>query len=132
MTIKAMKITSLFLASLVFLMAFFASPALAESAIDAAKGGLKTSGASAGFAENRSLTDQVSSIISAALSFLGVIFVILMIYGGFLWMTARGDEGQVTKAKDLITAAVLGLIVVVSAYAISVFVVSRFSEGTLN
>lgn len=61
----------------------------------------------------------IGKIIGIALSFLGLIFFVLMIYGGFLWMSARGDGGQVTKAKDLIEAATIGLIIILSAYAVT-------------
>jgi uncharacterized membrane protein YidH (DUF202 family) len=71
------------------------------------------------------LDERISSIISTFLSFLGVIFMLLMIYGGFNWMTAEGDEGKVEKAKDTIRAAVIGLVIVIAAYAISIFAISR-------
>lgn len=74
----------------------------------------------------------ISDIIGAFLSFLGVIFVILMIYGGYLWMTDRGNEDQVKKAKDLIASAIIGLLIVISAYAISYFVISYFSKGAIE
>ena len=60
-------------------------------------------------------------IIKIFLSLLGVIFIALMLYGGYLWMTARGNQEQVTKAKELITSAVIGLVIVVAAYAITYF-----------
>lgn len=80
---------------------------------------------------NISLDDNVGVIIKSALSFLGVIFLILMIYGGFLWMTASGKEEQVSKAKSIITAAIIGLIIVISAYAISYFVIKKLTSQTL-
>jgi hypothetical protein len=64
----------------------------------------------------------IGKIIGAVLSFIGIIFFILIIYAGFMWMTAGGDEQKVTKAKDLITQAVIGLIVVLAAYAITAFI----------
>ena len=60
-------------------------------------------------------------IIKIFLSLLGVIFVILMLYGGYLWMMARGNQEQVTKAKELITSAVIGLVIVIAAYAVTYF-----------
>jgi len=72
-----------------------------------------------------SLDQRISSFISIFLSFLGVIFMILMLYGGYNWMTAAGDEKKVDKAKDTIRAAVIGLVIVIASYAISVFIVSR-------
>ena len=74
----------------------------------------------------------VGEIIAVVLSFLGVVFLILMIYGGFLWMTAGGSEQRVEKAKKLITAAIIGLIVVVSAYAISHLLVTTLGDETLE
>ncbi|MBU4347780.1 pilin [Patescibacteria group bacterium] len=74
----------------------------------------------------------ISTIIQTALSFLGIVFLILMIYGGYLWMTARGNEQQVEKAKNLLTAAIVGLIIVLAAYTISYFVIQMLGEQTLK
>jgi len=62
------------------------------------------------------------SIIGTALSLISVIFFILIVYGGFLWMTAHGKEETVTKAKDTIIAAIIGLIIVLASFAITNFV----------
>ncbi len=71
------------------------------------------------------LEQRVGEIISIFLGFLGVIFLILMIYAGFNWMTAGGDEEQITKARNTIRAAIIGLLIVVSAYALSVFIIEN-------
>ncbi len=81
------------------------------------------------------LDERISSIISTFLSFLGVIFMLLMIYGGFNWMTAEGDEQKVERAKDTIRAAVIGLVIVIAAYAISIFAISKIwgaGESTIS
>lgn len=67
------------------------------------------------------LTKNIANIISIALSLLGVIFVILTVYGGFLYMTARGNEEQTKKGQAIIVQALIGLIIVLTAYAISYF-----------
>ena len=67
----------------------------------------------------------IGGIIKAAISVLGIVFVLLTVYAGYLWMTARGDEGKVEKAKDTLQRAVIGLIIVISAYAITSFVLTR-------
>jgi len=78
-----------------------------------------------------SLEQRISSIIGIFLSFLGVIFMILMLVAGYNWMTAAGDEQKIDKAKDMIRAAIIGLIIVIAAYAISIFIVSRiWGSGT--
>lgn len=69
----------------------------------------------------------VGSIINAVLTFVGLIFLVLMVYAGFLWMTAAGDEGKIDKSKSIIIAAIIGLVIVMSAYAITYFVTTRLS-----
>ncbi len=74
----------------------------------------------------------IGSIIGYALSFIGILFMGLILYGGYLWMTSYGNTEKVTKAKELIVDAVIGLIIVVAAYTITNFVVSAIlgSVGT--
>ncbi len=76
------------------------------------------------------LNNPIAMIIQVVLSFLGVIFFIIMIYAGFLWMTAGGNEEQLTKAKNLLKNGTIGLLIVLAAYAITYFVVSQFGEAT--
>lgn len=76
----------------------------------------------AGYADNVTVGTVVGTIIKAFLGLLGIIFVILMIVAGFNWMTAGGDEAKIEKATSTIRSAVIGLIIVVAAYAITYFV----------
>jgi len=69
-----------------------------------------------------SLSNVVSKIIEIVLSFVGVIFLVLLIYGGYTWMIARGNEQQVEKAKSIIINAIIGLVIVMAAYAITALV----------
>ena len=64
----------------------------------------------------------LGSVIGAALSFIGILFFVLMIYGGITWMTAAGNQQQIDKAKNLIISAIIGLIIVMAAYAITSFI----------
>ncbi|HNX11266.1 MAG TPA: hypothetical protein PKI61_03940 [bacterium] len=68
------------------------------------------------------LSSRIGQIVGAILSFVGVILLILIIYAGILWMTASGNEKNVEKAKNIIISAIIGLIIVLSAYAITAFV----------
>lgn len=74
----------------------------------------------------------ISSVITLVLSLLGVVFFLLIFYGGILWMTAAGDGAKVTKAKGIFETAIVGLIIVLMAYAISVFVISKLSAGLIQ
>lgn len=65
------------------------------------------------------LAGQVGKIIGFFLAFTGVAFMILMIVAGTIWMNAGGNEQTVAKAKAVIIAAVIGLIITLAAYAIT-------------
>jgi len=71
----------------------------------------------------------IGTVIKAALGLVGVIFLVLMVYAGYIWMIARGDEGKADKAKDTITAAIIGIIIVVGAYALTNFVVTAMTTA---
>ncbi len=75
-----------------------------------------------------SVGSVIATVITAFLSLLGIIFVILILVGGYHWMTAGGNEEKVEKAKNTISRAVIGLIIVVSAYAITYFVFSNLGS----
>lgn len=68
------------------------------------------------------LSSRVGVLVGSILSFIGVIFMVLIIFGGFQWMTARGNDQQVEKAKNLIIQSIIGLIIILSAYAITAFI----------
>jgi hypothetical protein len=107
---------------LAFFVPFFV--VYAQSGADSAMDGLNKS-ANKGFGFSGLITDMpttVGKVIGIALSFVGVLFLILLIYAGFTWMLARGNQQDVTKAKDLMEAAVIGLIIVLGAYAITSYI----------
>lgn len=72
------------------------------------------------------ITGRIGDIIGMVLSFVGVIFLIIIIYSGIMWMTAMGNDQKVEKAKTMVINATIGLIIVFSAYAITNFVGSQF------
>lgn len=73
-------------------------------------------------ADENTLPKTIGTIVNAALSLLGIIFVVLIIYAGYNWMTASGNEEAVSKAKKIITNSVIGLIIVLSAWSIWRFI----------
>ena len=78
--------------------------------------------------------DKITSIIGTILSFVGVAFLILMIYGGILWMTSQGNDTQIKKAKGILINGIIGLVIVVLAYAITAYVGNTLtgSDSTTN
>lgn len=102
---------------------------------DAFKGFLETAGGSsgAGYDTSRRTVDPIIvDVLNIVVSFLGIVFLFLMVYGGYIWMTAHGDEKKVQKAQMLLTAAIIGLIVIVGAYAITFYVFSRLAAPNLE
>ena len=84
--------------------------------------GLNAAATAAGLKTAVTLQDRAGQIVGAILALVGILFFVLMIYGGILWMTAGGNDTQVKNAQKTITMAVIGLIIVLSAYAITMFI----------
>lgn len=87
--------------------------------------GLNITGGQAGYTQTergRSIPELIGLVIGILLGFVGVIFLGLMIYGGFTWMMARGNESEADKAKKIIEQSIIGLVIVLAAYAITYFV----------
>lgn len=85
-----------------------------------------------GYNDKATFGSIIGKILTMVLELMGVIFLILAIYGGYNWMMAGGNEEQVEKAKKTIIRAVIGLVIVMSAYAISRFIVSNVAGGALK
>lgn len=77
-----------------------------------------------------SIPVMIGKAVGAVLAFLGVIFLLLMIYGGITWMIARGNEQAVQKAKDIMEAAIIGLVITLAAYAITAFIGGQLAPTT--
>lgn len=71
----------------------------------------------------------IANIIRVALGLVGIIMVGLGLYAGFLWMTAGGNEEQITQAKSVLRNAVIGLAIILSAYSIVSFVMNMLGVG---
>ena len=71
------------------------------------------------------LLAMIGRIIRIVLTLLGVIVLVIVVYSGFLWMTAGGDTEKVKTAKTWLTNAIVGLALILAAYAIADFVVSK-------
>jgi hypothetical protein len=119
-----MKKLFLFLAIVV---AVFIPFAVSHAQLSAGIKTLNDANQTTGLATNGDLGTTVGTIIKFVLSLVGTIFLVLMIYAGILWMTARGAEEQITTSKNIIRAAIIGLAITLSAYAITVFVGSRLT-----
>jgi len=82
-------------------------------------------GTSAGISSATDLPTIIGNIINVVLGFMGIVLLFYLLYGGFKWMTAGGDSKGVDEAKTMIRNAIIGLVIIVSSYAISNFVLSQ-------
>lgn len=72
----------------------------------------------------------IANIINVAMGLLGIIAVVIILLGGFKWMTAGGNDDKVKEAKKLIVAGVIGLVIILTAFAIANFVVGALVNAT--
>ncbi len=84
--------------------------------------GLGATANMAGISTKGNVASRIGTITGALLSLVGVAFFLLTLYGGFLWMTAKGDDAQSKKAQHIIFDAIIGLVIVASSYIITSFV----------
>jgi amino acid transporter len=72
----------------------------------------------------------IAKIINVAMGLLGIVAVVIILLGGFKWMTAGGNDENVKQAKKLIVSGIIGLVIILTAYAIAQFVLSSLLEAT--
>lgn len=87
--------------------------------------GLDTAAKESGLTTSTTVTAYVGKIIGIALQYLGIIFIILIIYAGILWMTANGDHANVKKAYSWMINATIGLAITLMAYQVTSYIMSK-------
>jgi len=79
---------------------------------------------------DQDLRVTIAKMIRTAMSLLGIIAVLIILYGGFKWMTSQGSEDAVGEAKKIIIAGIIGLVIILTAYAIATFVINGLIDAT--
>ena len=113
---------TLIIASIISIFALSVMPALALDV------GLQY-GTYAGLG-TKDLREGIMAIVNVLLGFLGIIAIIIILYGGFVWMTAGGNEEKVSQAKKIITAGIIGLVIIFVSFAIASFVITQLISAT--
>ena len=103
-------------------------PAAAMAQLSAADDELSEVAAALDADATNDLPTIIGNLIAVLLSVLGIIFVVLVVYAGFLYLTAAGDDEKVKKAKKLLTQSIIGLVIIIAAYAIASYVIDALSE----
>ena len=121
------------ISSIIFLNFFIPLKIVNASGLDQLQQNLGTVGEKTGLGDSQDadLKARIVDIVNIALGFIGLIAVIFIIYAGFKWMTAAGNEEQVSSAKKMIVQAVIGLAIIFLAWAIANFVITNLQTQTL-
>lgn len=112
----------------VFIILVFPSITHAKKSLGDAGPNLQSVTAPTGITETE-VTNVFGNVVSFGLQMVGLFFFILTVYAGFRWMLSRGEEDKITKARDTLVGAVIGLVITVSAYAITSFINTRVLLG---
>ncbi len=122
------------ISGLLSLFLFPAAKAAGPEFRGALENGMKNTRVEAGYTQagetqagGYALEVMIANVVKTALSFVGLLFFILTIYAGVMWMTAGGSEEKIGKAKRMLRNAVIGMIVVFASYAITALVLSAIS-----
>ena len=79
---------------------------------------------------NKDIRVTIASIIRIAMGLLGIVAVVIVLIGGFKWMTAGGNEEGISEAKSWIFAGIIGLAIILSAYALATYVINSLVTAT--
>jgi hypothetical protein len=125
-TISFLALAFLFIASLFVLV-----PDLqAGSADDMLFGGESGNFQAATGLGNTDIRVIIGNVIRVALGFLGIIAVIFILYGGWLYMTSQGDASQIDKAKKVLISAAIGLVIIMASFGLASFVINQLYDAT--
>lgn len=101
---------------------------------DTILGEVNSIGSTAGFTPldpKLGLPYKIGVLIRGVMGLLGVIFLVLVVYAGYKWMLAHGEPGEVKEAQKLLLNSVIGLVITVSAFALSTFVINAIRAAAL-
>ncbi|HBV57882.1 MAG TPA: hypothetical protein DEB73_01275 [Candidatus Magasanikbacteria bacterium] len=128
--VLSLFVVSLFALPVVVLAAYGDAPVNATNPVGGANDTLGINyGKATGLGE-KDVRTTVASIINVALGLLGIVAVVIILIGGFEWMTAGGNEEKTGEARNRIFAGIIGLAIILSAYAIAQFVIKSLTTAT--
>jgi len=96
----------------------------------AGEGGLSEVGQAYGTSEPKDIRMTIVDIIKIVLGFLGIIVTVIILFAGFKWMTAGGNEENVAGAKKMLIAGIIGLVIILSSYALATFIINQIVGAT--
>lgn len=108
---------------------YISGTAQAYYGLDSGQAFLDSTASETGIDTEADLNVQAARLAKSLFSVVGIAFLILMVYGGFTWMTARGEEEKIGTAKKNIFTAIIGMTIMISAYAITQLILSGILGG---
>jgi len=118
------KITVLFI---IFLAVIFLLPDLVHAQADVfGTNDFADAGVNLG---TKSLKETIAGIVNIFLGFLGILATLTILYGGYVWMTSAGNADRISRAKQIIVNGVIGLVIILSSYAIARFILREGYNG---
>lgn len=139
MNITKKKILSFFIIIFSLSLIFFVSPALtnetvAQSDLIQSQEGFDEVGKAFGQrgSEPDDIRVTITKIIVLFLQFLGIIFLLLILFAGFQWMMSAGNEEKIGKAKKLLINAVIGLVIILVSWLLARYLLIMFSRVANN
>lgn len=112
------------------MLAFLAIPVVAMAQLDSTLVGIDAVEDGGLLLSNTDPRTTVARLINTAMLFLGIIAVGIVLIGGFKWMTAGGNEDKVSEAKKLMSAGIIGMVIVLSAWGIATFILTKLIDAT--
>lgn len=108
----------------------FFAPSIVSAQLAQSNVNVQQTAAAAGVSGGADLIQILGRIIGIALGFIGIVFLVILLYSGYEWMTAGGDVAKVESAKKRIRNAVIGLILIASAWAITSYILNALTGAT--
>lgn len=115
-----------------FSFSFLAKPASADKSLIEGQEGVSEIRNVFGWEERSDIRVIIAKIIQIVLGFLAIIFVVLIIYAGFKYMTAAGNEDQTKKATAQITDAIIGLVIILASWVITTATLRYLTRAVNN
>ncbi len=132
MLITKKHFISLFSLVLLFLALFAFCPVQADNSLMTSQEGFNKIGTAYGNSTPLDIRITVARIINVVLGLLGVIFVVLAIFAGFKYMTSAGSEEKTKEAMDILRTAVIGLLIILMAWAITRYTIQVMNKTVSN
>ena len=99
------------------------------TAIRTGLSGAATAAGLGGCSDQACVINIIGQIIGAVLGLVGIVLLVLLLYGGYVYMTAGGSPEDVKKAKAILTNAIIGLVIITLAYTITGYILTALTQS---